>query len=173
MRNNFDTVLPKSERASFFSPPVTKPKPKTKPPVWGYLSYLIIGSIAGAALAFAINREPRPRALDPRVEEIFPTPTPAPPLPEVRRAAPMPVLSTPVTPRAQLVHIRQINTWENDRLPDGRILATLYKGELPSAASLPRTGNWPGDMWYTRNDGHSWVLAPVAAGSQTTGWVDP
>ena len=30
-----------------------------------------------------------------------------------------------------------------------------------------------GDMWFTRNDGHAWVLAPIAGGSQTVGWIDP
>jgi hypothetical protein len=58
-------------------------------------------------------------------------------------------------------------------MPDGRIINTLYKGDLPSAASLPRSGAQVGDMWFTRNDGHTWVLTPIAAGSSTTGWVDP
>jgi hypothetical protein len=72
-----------------------------------------------------------------------------------------------------LLHIRAIGTYENDRIPDGPVLNTLYKGELPSARNLPTTGGQMGDMWYTKNDGHCWVLSPITTGSQTTGWVDP
>jgi hypothetical protein len=35
------------------------------------------------------------------------------------------------------VHIRAIGTYENDKMPGGRVLNTLYKGELPSARNLP------------------------------------
>ena len=88
-------------------------------------------------------------------------------IPEVRRAELVPV------PRAQLIHVRQIGSIENDLMPDGRILTTRYMGELSSAASLPTYGASLGDMWYTRADGHCWVLAPIGAGSATTGWLDP
>ena len=87
-------------------------------------------------------------------------------LPEVRRAL-------PVVHRAQLVHVRPIGTYENDLMPDGRVLTTRYMGELSSAAGLPAHGSQLGDMWFTRNDSHCWVLAPIGAGSTTVGWIDP
>jgi hypothetical protein len=97
---------------------------------------------------------------------------PPPPLPEVRTAEPVHE-QVSSAPRAQLLHIRAIGTYENDRIPDGPVLNTLYKGELPSARNLPTTAGQMGDMWYTKNDGHCWVLSPITTGSQTTGWVDP
>jgi hypothetical protein len=162
--DRFDTVLPKTER--FFSP--ARPNPQQqKPPV--VLGYLLIGVLLGAILMAL----PKPRQeLSPAGIGAIPVvaPTPPPPLPEVRPPSPVAVASAP---RAQLIHVRTIGTYENDRMPDGRILNTLYKGELPSAANLPRSGSQLGDMWYTKNDGHCWVLAPITTGSQTTGWVDP
>ena len=83
------------------------------------------------------------------------------------------VVPTVSAPRAQLLHIRAIGTFENDRMPDGRTLGTTYRGELPNPGALPRRGAQLGDMWYTRNDGHTWVLAPIASGSQSVGWIDP
>jgi len=92
------------------------------------------------------------------------TPAPTP------RPVPVPVAAAP---RAEMLHVRALGTTENERMPDGRILTTLYKGELPDVAHLPTKGAQLGDMWFTRADGRCWVLAPVAAGSQTVGWVDP
>ena len=177
--DRFETVLPKTER--FFSPPDTK-QAKPRKLDWGldWQSIIVTGIVALTIVAVVsqfTHQRPAPPAPAPTkvfspedLGAIRVAPTPAPPLPEVRRAAPAPI---PTTPRAQLIHIRPIGTWETDRMPDGRLLQTLYKGELPSAASLPRTGGQLGDMWFTRNDGHCWVLAPATAGSQAVGWVDP
>lgn len=140
------------------------PKPPPKRVAW--LSYLIIAALVGMFF-MKPARETKPAAAIPAPAAVA-TPTP------VRRAELMPMPVTPSNPpRAQLLHIRPIGTTENDQMPDGRILTTLYKGELPSVANLPRSGAQLGDMWFTRNDGHCWVLAPAVAGSQTVGWVDP
>jgi hypothetical protein len=161
--DRFETTLPKEH---FFNSPRPKQAPK-QPPV--FLGYLLAGTIIGAfAMAIPkLHQESAPIA----TKTAAPTP---PPLPEVSvpvaRALPVPV---PSTPRAQLIHIRPIGTFENDTMPDGRILGTTYKGELPSAANLPRTGGQLGDMWFTRADSHAWVLAPTTVGSQTLGWIDP
>lgn len=170
--DRFETVLPKTER--FFSPATKQSKKKLD---WGldWQSVVITGIVAVAIVAVVSQlTHQRPAAPAPAPTKVFSPEDlgaiPVPPLPEVRRAVPVPV---PTTPRAQLVHIRPIGTYETDRMPDGRLLNTLYKGELPSAASLPRTGGQLGDMWFTRNDGHTWVLAPATAGSQAVGWVDP
>lgn len=161
--DRFETVLPKEGR--FFSPK-TKPSRFQKPSVW---SFLVIGILIGVVFMALSRPQSAPVALTPAVT----VPTPAPPLPEVRRAMPVPVYSTNAVPRAQLIHVRGIGTVENDRMPDGRLLTTRYMGELASAANLPRNGAQLGDMWFTRNDGHCWVLAPLGAGSSTIGWIDP
>lgn len=167
--DRFETTLPKEH---FFNSPRFSLRRTRRPQPW--LGFLILGSIFLSAILAVTHHNPPPPVSQPE-----PTPPPAPPpLPEIKPvAAPraQPVIS-PVTdgvPRAQLVHIRPVGTFENDRMPDGRLLQTLYKGELPSAASLPRKGGQPGDMWFTRADQHTWVLAPIFAGSQTLGWVDP
>jgi hypothetical protein len=80
----------------------------------------------------------------------------------VRRAAPV------EAPR------RAIGSYGNAQTLDGRILPTKYLGELASEDDLPLVrGSHLGDMWYTKNDGHCWVLATVTSGSHTVGWVDP
>lgn len=171
--DRFETVLPKTER--FFSP--SKPKSQPKELNWGFLA--LTGILCGFAILVAyqlpvVGQKPAPMPVPAKPIEA-PTPPPAAvpiPTPEVRLAQPV-LPPVNVTPRAQLVHIRAIGTFENDRMPDGRILGTIYRGELPSARNLPTRGGQPGDMWYTRADGHTWVLAPVTEGSQTTGWVDP
>jgi hypothetical protein len=161
--DRFDTVLPKTER--FFSP--SKPKSQQqKPAVWGYL---LTGVLIGAVF-MALSRPNQQLSAAGAIPVV--APTPPPPLPEVRTAEPVHE-QVSSAPRAQLVHIRAIGTYENDKMPGGRVLNTLYKGELPSARNLPTTGGKLGDMWYTKNDGHCWVLAPITTGSQTTGWVDP
>lgn len=174
-------------------PPIHR-SPST-PPAW--IGYTVLALLLGTI--FLLIRQ-KPDALAPITTPHFqvepgagqgpsvldkltaPTPAPVPPLPEVRRAAPVlptavqsastatPVL--PTAPRAQLLHIRAIGTYENDRMPDGRILTTRYMGELASVANLPR-GAHLGDMWFTRNDNHCWVLAPINAYTQSIGWVDP
>jgi hypothetical protein len=168
--DRFETVLPKTAR--FFTPSKTKSQPKEFD--WKFLLSTGLLCLIAIYVAFklpVVGPEPAPFAPNAPVIPIAPTPRPQP-TPEVRMAEPvLPPVSEP--PRAQLVHLRTIGTYENDRMPDGRILGTLYRGELPSARSLPTRGGLPGDMWYTRADGHTWVLAPVAAGSQTMGWVDP
>jgi hypothetical protein len=78
-----------------------------------------------------------------------------------------------IVPRARLVHLRVLGTTEEVRMPDGRLLMTSYKGELGSPGDLPRRGANLGGMWYTRQDGHAWVLAPISTGSGSVGWVDP
>jgi hypothetical protein len=183
--DQFETVLPKTER--FFPPKSVKAPPSelhwlTR--MWLLLFGAFMGvlfctaGLAALGTLFMPKNVPAPLVPPPQMRLLPSTPvrpTPAQPtlLPEVRRAAPVPVPLAPVTPRAQLLHIRTVGTYENDLMPDGRTLRTLYKGELPSAANLPRTGGQPGDMWFTRNDGHAWVLAPLAPGSATTGWIDP
>jgi hypothetical protein len=168
--DRFDTVLPKEER--FFNSPPTKPKKATD-----WHGVIITGIIAVTFIAAIKQLKP---TLSPA--GVTPVATPAAPLPDpkpVHGQVPVPRLLDPVQnpasapPRAQLVHIRAIGTFENDMMPDGRIVGTTYRGELPSAANLPRTGGQIGDMWFTRADGHAWVLAPIAGGSQTVGWIDP
>jgi hypothetical protein len=174
--DQFETVLPKTER---FFPPKSVKAPPSELQWLTRMGLLLFGAFMGIVFCtarlgalgtlFMPKNVPAP-LVPPTQMRLLPV---QPTLPEVRRATPVPVLSAPATPRAQLVHIRAIGTTENDLMPDGRTLTTLYKGELPSAASLPRSGSQLGDMWYTRNDGHSWVLAPLAPGSATTGWIDP
>jgi hypothetical protein len=175
--DRFETTLPKEH---FFNSPRTKKQSKQT----DWHAVIITGIVAVTFIAAvkqivthqpAATPAPAPAVVAPHKEVkpedfgFIPVPTP---LPEVRRATPVPV-PVPSTPRAQLVHLRPIGTYEYDQMPDGRTLQTLYKGELPSAANLPRSGGQPGDMWFTRNDGHTWVLAPIAGGSQTVGWIDP
>lgn len=163
--DNFETTLPKEH---FFNrrPPVRE-VPKPTQPVWGFI---ILGGILLAAMLAVTH--PSPKVAEPAASSReVPAPSAAsspPPLPDPPRA--MPVRSAP---RAQLLHIRPIGVFENDTMPDGRILGTTYRGELQNVSQLPRRGASLGDMWYTRADGHCWVLAPIYAGSQTTGWVDP
>lgn len=136
---------------------------------------MVILSLAFVAVVAIITPRPHAAPIETQTTAAAPTPVPAPALPEIRRAEmlPVPVPRADVTPRAQLIHVRGIGTVENDRMPDGRLLTTLYKGELPTVGDLPRRGNQLGDMWFTHKDGHCWVLAPVTAGSSTVGWVDP
>jgi hypothetical protein len=155
--DRFETVLPK--KARFFSP--SQSKAKDWRPV-------IITGIAALTLIAAIKQSQPPVAA-PAKESVQ---APAPPRLPDPIITPVPRLATTSAPRAQLLHIRPIGVFENDTMPDGRVLGTTYKGELANVASLPKFGQ-PGDMWYTRADGHCWVLAPIYAGSQTTGWVDP
>jgi hypothetical protein len=144
--------------------------PKSEPKAWGI--YLILGAILFALGAVMPKTHQEPAKTIVAAPTVL-APTP-PPLPEVTtpRALPMPVPSTGQAPRAQLLHIRGIGTVENDRMPDGRVLTTRYMGELSSTAHLPTRGAQLGDMWFTRNDGHCWVLAPLP-GSSTVGWIDP
>ena len=143
----------------------TKKEPLSKPWWPTFIGWLVAALLGGIFLA----------KLDQPKPAVVPTPAAAP-TPNTPTPAPRAELITPVapaTPRAQLVHVRPIGTFENDRMPDGRILTTKYMGELSSAAHLPTYGASLGDMWYTMNDGHCWVLAPVGAGSASVGWVDP
>jgi hypothetical protein len=163
--DRFETTLPKEH--FFTRPPVPTRSAKRKS---GWLGTLILGGISGMALMAIFHQSSQsPAGVSPAPTVAVPTPPPLPD-PTVARALPVGVATAP---RAHLVHIRALGTYENDRMPDGRVLNTLYKGELPAVANLPAHGGQPGDMWYTKNDGHCWVLAPIAAGSQTTGWVDP
>jgi hypothetical protein len=161
----FETVLPKER---FFTPP---PKPETAPrrPVW---SFVICGGILLAAILTVTRPQPMAAPAAPSREVQAPSAAGSRPLPDpspVPRAMPVAVTTAP---RAQLLHIRPIGVFENDTMPDGRVLGTTYRGELADVANLPKFGQL-GDMWYTRRDGHCWVLAPIYAGSQATGWVDP
>ena len=182
--DRFETTLPKEH---FFNSPPVKEAPRQSKRDWhaviitGIVAVTFIATVkqvtqhwtlspagvAPVATPAAKRWTPadagdKPAPLpDPRIEDV---PTPA------ARALPVPVVSAP---RAQLLHIRAIGTFENDRMPDGRTLGTTYRGELPNPGALPRRGAQLGDMWYTRNDGHTWVLAPIAGGSQTVGWIDP
>jgi hypothetical protein len=171
--DRFETTLPKEER--FQVRPKSK-KPQ-KPEFVAFLGYLSTGVLLGlTVMGIMSSFKPRTPAASPAPYPgaILVNPTPAPPLPDpvpVRRALPIP--ATASAPRAKLLHIRPIGTYENDTMPDGRILTTRYMGELSGAGSLPTYGANLGDMWYTMNDGHCWVLAPVTAGSSTVGWVDP
>jgi hypothetical protein len=170
--DRFETVLPKEERFSF--PPV-KPPTQQKPAFPAFLGYLLTGVLIGVVV-MAIPK-PQPQAppapfTAPVATPVVVVPTP-PPLPDPVPPRALPVQSQGSVPRAQLLHVRPIGTVENDRMPDGRVLQTLYKGELPSARNLPTTGGQLGDMWFTRNDNHCWVLAPITTGSQSVGWVDP
>ena len=174
--DRFETTLPKEH---FFNSPPVKEAPRQSKRDWH--AVIITGIIAVtiiAAIKQIVSHQPAPVAATPAYQGAIPDPTPVvaptppPPLPEVRRAEPVPV-PVPSVPRAQLLHIRAIGTFENDRMPDGRTLGTTYRGELPNPGALPRRGAQLGDMWYTRNDGHIWVLAPIAGGSQTVGWIDP
>ncbi len=100
--------------------------------------------------------------------------TPAPPLPDpkpVHGQVPVPRLLDPVQnpasapPRAQLVHIRAIGTFENDMMPDGRIVGTTYEGNYPARQTFRGpvarsvTCGLPG---LTATLG-SWPQSPVAA----------
>lgn len=174
----FERTLPKEH---FYSPPPAKTVRPPSAADWRTLG--VVGILAATfitTVALIAPRQDNPRLASPRNGQdgvlALPAGNPdhttvtAPPLPEVRRAAPVPV---PGAPRAELVHVRGLGVIENDRMPDGRILTTRYKGELSNAAGLPTHGAQLGDMWFTHNDGHTWVLAPVIAGSSTVGWVDP
>ena len=182
--DRFETAIPKEH---FFNSPPVKEAPKQSKRDW---HAVIITGIVAVTFIAAVKQVTQHSTLSPAGVTPVATPaakrwTPGPddgtkaPLPDPRiedvptpaaRALPVPVVSTP---RAQLLHIRAIGTFENDRMPDGRTLGTTYRGELRSVANLPTTGGQLGDMWYTRNDGHTWVLAPIAGGSQSVGWIDP
>lgn len=161
--DRFETVLPKTGR--FFTP---APK-KSKPTDWHAVIITGIIALTVIAVLHALNSRQPPIPAAPAIVASTPPPVP---LPEVRRAMPVPVPVQSV-PRARLVHIRPIGTYKNDLMPDGRVLTTRYMGELAGATSLPTRGANLGDMWFTLADGHAWVLAPVAPGSSTVGWVDP
>jgi hypothetical protein len=129
-----------------------------------FIGYLIAAILGG--LFMAKLDQPKPVAV-----VATPTPTPAStPTPTVLRAFPVPVQTVP---RARLVHLRPLGAVENNQMPDGRVLTTRYMGELSSAASLPTYGANLGDMWFTQNDGHAWVLAPLANSPGSVGWIDP
>lgn len=153
------------------TPPPVKPSSPVKAPS-DWRGFLIL---AGIVLASAVVMLSWPQPVTPVTPAPVSTPKAAAtpktvttsPIVEVRRAELVPV------PRAQLVHVRQIGSVENDLMPDGRILTTRYMGELFDASSLPTRGAELGDMWFTRRDGHCWVLAPIGAGSATVGWIDP
>jgi len=163
--DRFETVLPKEGR--FFYQPTKQPKTVE----YRVLGYLLADVLIGAVV-MAIPRPQPQSAPAPVTAPAVVAPTP-PPLPDPVPPRAFPVPSQGSVPRAQLVHVRPIGTVENDRMPDGRILSTRYMGELPSAANLPRSGAQLGDMWFTQNDGHCWVLTPLGAGSSTVGWIDP
>jgi hypothetical protein len=163
--DRFETVLPKEGR--FFYQPTKQPKTLE----YRVLGYLLAGVLIGAVV-MAIPK-PQPQSAPAQVTApavVAPTP---PPFPDPVPPRAFPVRSQGSAPRAQLVHVRPIGTVENDRMPDGRILATRCMGELASAANLPTHGAQLGAMWFTRNDGHCWVLAPIGTGSSTIGWSDP
>ena len=171
--DRFETTLPKEH---FFNSPPVKEAPKQSKRDW---HAVIITGIVAVTFIAALKQVTQHSTLSPAGVAPVATPAPPPPFPDPRiedvptpaaRALPVPVVSAP---RAQLLHIRAIGTFENDRMPDGRTLGTTYRGELPNPGALPRRGAQLGDMWYTRNDGHTWVLAPIAGGSQTVGWIDP
>jgi hypothetical protein len=172
--DRFETVLPKEERFNF--PPV-KPPTQQKPAFPAFLGYLLTGILIGVVVMAIPKPQPQPQS--PPAPVAAPAATPAvvaptpPSLPDPVPPRTLPVPTQGSVPRAQLLHIRAIGTFENDRMPDGRTLGTTYRGELPNPGALPRRGAQLGDMWYTRNDGHTWVLAPIAGGSQTVGWIDP
>jgi hypothetical protein len=150
----------------------TKQKPPPPKPS-GHLAFIgwLVAALLGGLFLAKLD-QPKPVAA---VVAAVPTPTAAPilstPTSTPRTQIVTPV--APVTPRAQLIHVRPLGTVEDDRMPDGRILTTKYMGELSSAARLPTYGASLGDMWYTMNDGHCWVLAPIGTGSASVGWVDP
>lgn len=166
--DRFETVLPKGR---FFTPPKQSTSSKQD---WRGVIIAVIAAVTTIAAIKQIVSHVSPAIA------VASTPPPAPawipPLPDPKPvqtpALLEPVLNPAAPPRAQLVHVRAIGTFESDRMPDGRVLGTVYRGELPSVAHLPKYGNL-GDMWFTKADQHCWVLAPIAAGSQITGWVDP
>jgi len=171
--DRFETTLPKEERFQ------VRPKPKKpqRPEFVALLGYLSTGVLLGLIVMGAIaSLKPQAPAASPAPVipgAILVDPTPPAPLPDpkpVPRAMPVPAAAAP---RAELLHIRAIGTVENDRMPDGRVLTTRYMGELSGASRLPTYGANLGDMWYTQNDGHCWVLAPISPNSATIGWVDP
>ena len=155
------------------TPPPVRPSSPAKPARgWRGSALAALGLVLAAAVITAeMSRQPAPPVTPVPVSTPKASATPkavtTSPIVEVRRAELVPV------PRAQLVHVRQIGSIENDLMPDGRILTTRYMGELSGAGSLPMYGASLGDMWYTRSDGHCWVLAPIGAGSATVGWLDP
>jgi hypothetical protein len=164
--DRFETTLPKGAR--FFTPPTKQKLPPKKTGHLTFIGYLIAAIFGGLFLAKL--DQPKPAIVATPAPTVAPTPPPLlDPVP-VQRALPVP--TTGSTPRAKLLHVRPIGTVENDRMPDGRVLTTRYMGELSGAGSLPTRGANLGDMWYTQNDGHCWVLAPLP-GSSTVGWIDP
>jgi hypothetical protein len=77
-------------------------------------------------------------------------PQPTPPALAATPAPPEHVIEQPIlppraqlvklpspAPKAQLVHLRAIGSFEYVRMPDWRLLGTVYRGELASAADLP------------------------------------
>lgn len=163
--DRFETVLPKTAR--FFTQP--KPQPAKEKP-WALIASACLITVLTVALI--VPRQPATSSRDVQAPSVAPLP---PPIPDVAPPVPraMPVPTTGSAPRAKLVHIRALGSVENDRMPDGRILTTRYMGELSGAGSLPTRGAQLGDMWYTQNDGHCWVLAPLSPNSASIGWIDP
>jgi hypothetical protein len=171
--DRFETVLPKGR---FFTP--SKQFNPSKQDwraviITAICAVTLIAAIKQIASHWSLASHWSPAGVSPVAA---PTPVWTAPLPDPKPvqtpALFEPVLNPATPPRAQLVHIRAIGTFENDRMPDGRVLGTVYRGELPNVAHLPKYGNL-GDMWFTRADQHCWVLAPIQAGSQITGWIDP
>jgi hypothetical protein len=184
---DFDCELPPGARAELL-------KPK-RPRILGHpshapdrrsaivLAVLVLLLLAGVVVALIQHQAPtitpavQPPARPQPTASAVPIQTPAAPEHVVEQPILPPraqlVKLPPPAPKAQLVHLRAIGSFEYVRMPDWRLLGTVYRGELPSAADLPRTGAQLGDMWYTRADGHSWVLAPISAGSSQICWVDP
>jgi len=72
------------------------------------------------------------------------------------------------------VHVQTIGDVQDERLPDGRVVRTLYKGKVPSVSQLPPvTESQMGDMWFTEKDGTFWVVTTLNPTSWVVGWVDP
>jgi hypothetical protein len=160
--DRFETVLPKGR--FFNSPPV-----KQKTTNWQALA---ITAIAAATFIVVVRQSNPPTTVPVTAPTtVFPTVAPLPDPKPIHEQVLAPV--TPSVPRAQLVHVRPIGTYEYLRMPDGRVLMTHYMGELANTMRLPTRGAQLGDMWYTRADQHSWVLAPLSTGSQSIGWIDP
>ena len=143
----FETTIPK---ASVFTPPTSPPKTGTgKPRSLGVVAILALTFLATVQLI--TSRQPAAPVTKAPVAPtaVLQTP-PAPPVPEVR--LPTPATTSGLVPRAKLIHIRPIGTFERDTMPDGRVIGTTYRGELPSAAnSQPVVRSWA--ICGYRNDG--------------------
>lgn len=56
-------------------------------------------------------------------------------------------------------------------LPGGRVVATSFRGVLPTPVNLPRTGNHEGDMWQVGPN--YWIWTGGLTGTQPLQWIDP